>query len=118
MKKILVAVVLILVAYAGFRWGPAVFPGIERALGIDPTVPAVPKAQPTPELAEQTLDDLARLAHQLKGAAGGYGFPRITDAAGRLESCVKAGADLDQLRARAADLAGLCQRARAPAAES
>ena len=56
MKKILVAVVLILVAYAGFRWGPAVFPGIERALGIDPTVPAVPKAQPTPELAEQTLD--------------------------------------------------------------
>ncbi len=64
-------------------------------------------------LAEQTLDELARLVHQLKGAAGGYGFPKITDAAGRLESCVKAGADWDQLRARAADLAVLCQRATA-----
>ena len=68
-------------------------------------------------LAEQTLDDLARLAHQLKGAAGGYGFPQITDAAGRLESCVKDGVDLDQLRARAADLADLCRRASGPAAE-
>jgi hypothetical protein len=56
MKKILFGVVLILVAYAGFRWGPAVFPGIERALGIDPTAPAVPEAQATPELAERTLD--------------------------------------------------------------
>ena len=52
-------------------------------------------------LAEQTLEDLARLAHQLKGAAGGYGFPQISDAASRLESSVKAGAELDQLRARA-----------------
>ncbi len=69
-------------------------------------------------LTEQTLDDLARLAHQLKGAAGGYGFPQITDAAGRLESCVKAGADLDQLRARAADRAALCQRAWATASET
>lgn len=56
MKKILVAAVLILVAYAGFRWGPAVFPGIERALGIDPIIPAGADAQPTPELAERTLD--------------------------------------------------------------
>jgi hypothetical protein len=56
MKKILFGVVLILVAYAGFRWGTAVFPGIERALGIDPTAPAVPEAQATPELAERTLD--------------------------------------------------------------
>ena len=36
--------------------------------------------------AEQRLDELARLAHQLKGAAGGYGFRQITDIAGRLES--------------------------------
>jgi len=56
LKKTLLAVVLILVAYAGFRWGPAVFPDIERALGIDAAAPTVPEAQPTPELAEQTLD--------------------------------------------------------------
>ena len=56
MKKLFLAVVLILVAYAGFRWGPAVFPSVERALGIDPAAPIVPEAQPTPELAEQTLD--------------------------------------------------------------
>ena len=31
------------------------------------------------------LTRLARLAHQLKGAAGGYGFPTITDAAALLE---------------------------------
>lgn len=68
-------------------------------------------------LAEETFDDLARLARQLKGAAGGYGFPLITNAAGRLESCVKAGVDLDELRVRAADLALLCQRANATAAE-
>ena len=56
LKKTLWAVVLILVAYAGFRWGPAVFPHIERALGIDPAAPTVAETKPTPELAEQTLD--------------------------------------------------------------
>ena len=56
MKKTLSAVLLILAAYAGFRWGPAVFPNIEMALGIDPAVPTVPKAEATPELAAQTLD--------------------------------------------------------------
>ncbi len=56
MKKSVIAVVLILAAYAGFRWGPAVFPSIERALGIAPAASTVTKAQPTPELAEQTLD--------------------------------------------------------------
>ena len=56
MKKLALAVGLILVAYAGFRWGPAVFPNIERVIGIEPAGPVVPEAQPTPELAEQTLD--------------------------------------------------------------
>ena len=60
MKKVLVAVVLILVAYAGFRWGPAIFPGIERVLGIASAAPLVADAQPTPELAEQTLDRFER----------------------------------------------------------
>ena len=31
------------------------------------------------------LPALKRLAHQLKGAGGGYGFPQITEAAGAVE---------------------------------
>ncbi len=34
---------------------------------------------------------LARLAHQLKGAAGGYGFPRISEAAAVLEAACGVG---------------------------
>jgi CheY-like chemotaxis protein len=56
---------------------------------------------------------LRRLAHQLKGAAGGYGFPAITAAAAALEAVSADGGD-PALRERAlAELAGLCGRARA-----
>ena len=34
-------------------------------------------------------DQLRRLAHQLKGAGGGYGYPALTGAARRLEQAVK-----------------------------
>ena len=34
---------------------------------------------------ERDLAELCRIAHQLKGSAGGYGFDPIGDAAGRLE---------------------------------
>lgn len=34
-------------------------------------------------------DELARKAHQLKGAGGGYGFPELTEIAGLLEKAVK-----------------------------
>lgn len=36
------------------------------------------------------LAELQRLAHQLKGAGGGYGFPRITEVAAALEEALKA----------------------------
>lgn len=36
-------------------------------------------------MGEQNFDELRRLAHQLKGAAGGYGFPSITDSALQVE---------------------------------
>ncbi len=35
--------------------------------------------------------ELQRVAHQIKGSAGGYGFPAITAVAGRLETVLKAG---------------------------
>lgn len=56
---------------------------------------------------------MARLSHQLKGSAGGYGFPQITDAAKVLESIVKSrGSEADML-ASLNQLADLCAKARA-----
>lgn len=59
LKKILALLTLLAVAYAGYRWGPVVFPSLERALGVaadtaTAEMPALP--QPSPELAETTLD--------------------------------------------------------------
>lgn len=58
-------VVLVGVAYAGFRWGPAVFPGVESLLGLpasrSPAGAAEPgKPAPSPEIAEATLDRFER----------------------------------------------------------
>lgn len=39
------------------------------------------------------LAQLQVLAHQLKGAGGGYGFSQVTDAAAVLEQALKDGAD-------------------------
>jgi CheY-like chemotaxis protein len=62
-------------------------------------------------LTAQESEQLRVLAHQLKGAAGGYGFPTITEAAKALEQSVKAQAGLDEIRAKIDGLAQLCNRA-------
>ncbi len=58
---------------------------------------------------------LARLAHQLKGAAPGYGFAPIGEAAEALERGVRAlgsgAADLARLRAEFDELVRVCGRA-------
>jgi HPt (histidine-containing phosphotransfer) domain-containing protein len=51
------------------------------------------------------------LAHQLTGAAGGYGFPRISVAARQLEQLARETGDIDSIRAALHELTGLCQRA-------
>ena len=43
-------------------------------------------------LAAGEMRELQTLAHQLKGAGGGYGFPQITELAASLESALKQGA--------------------------
>ena len=63
-------------------------------------------------LAAGELRELQTLAHQLKGAGGGYGFPQITDASRRLEAAAAASGDVAR---GLADLAALCRRARATA---
>jgi HPt (histidine-containing phosphotransfer) domain-containing protein len=59
-------------------------------------------------LHERRLEDARRLSHQLKGSAGGYGFPEISVAAERLEAILRAGRDGadDALAA----LTALCRR--------
>jgi len=56
---------------------------------------------------------LTTLAHQLKGAAPGYGFPDIGAAAGVLEASLRSSeGSVDQLMGQVEDLASLCERAR------
>ncbi len=55
-------------------------------------------------------ETIRRLAHQLKGAAGGYGYPSITTAASRLEQQAREGETFAQALAEVCDL---CRRARA-----
>ena len=69
-------------------------------------------------LAEQDFETLAGLAHQLKGAAGGYGFPSITDAAKEAEITSKAANDLEKLASEVKAIAELCSRARATSTEA
>jgi HPt (histidine-containing phosphotransfer) domain-containing protein len=59
---------------------------------------------------------LARLAHQIKGAAGGYGYGSITDAARALETLARESAaaplaSAERVRAVLDELTALCGRA-------
>jgi HPt (histidine-containing phosphotransfer) domain-containing protein len=64
----------------------------------------------------QQLSELCRLAHQLKGASGGYGFTPVSKAAGSVETTLiklsegSAQATLAQLRQQFDELVNLCQR--------
>jgi len=64
-------------------------------------------------LSSQNKGDLKVLAHQLKGAAGGYGFPQISECAGELEKSIVSGqAAVSALTERVEDLISLCKRAK------
>lgn len=59
-------------------------------------------------------DELAGVAHQIKGAGAGYGFGQMTDAAAKLENAIRAGqTDLEALRAEFDSLIDICNRASA-----
>ncbi len=63
--------------------------------------------------ADQNMEELRRLSHQLKGAAGGYGFPTITDSAKAVEADAQAEDVMERLAQEVKDLVSLCERARA-----
>lgn len=64
----------------------------------------------------QQLDELKRLAHQLKGASGGYGFEPVGAAAGKLEHALvklsegSAQVTLEQMRSQFGELLDMCRR--------
>lgn len=61
---------------------------------------------------------LHALIHQLKGAAGGYGFPDITDAARSVEQTMLATeGELSGVSEQVEDLIALCRRAAASTTE-
>jgi PAS domain S-box-containing protein len=79
---------------------------VEKFLGkLDDRMAAI-------QAAAQARDDaqLKTLAHQLKGAAGGYGFPAISDAAKLIEHTDLE--DLDSLTEAIQELTELCHEAR------
>ena len=64
-------------------------------------------------LTDRNFDNLAKIAHQLKGSAGGYGFPYITEKAALVEHSAKGGHELEHLPQDVRQLALLCRSARA-----
>ena len=57
--------------------------------------------------------ELARVAHQLKGSAGGYGFGVLSDVADRLERVIRTGEAEPAIIEALGDLVDLCERTRA-----
>ncbi len=57
-------------------------------------------------------EGLRQAAHQLKGAAGSYGFEPITPAAARVEDAIRQAMPEDEIRQRVDELISLCNSAR------
>jgi len=64
------------------------------------------------QLEEANWEGLRRTAHQLKGAAGSYGFDTISPRAARLEDAVCASEPEEQIRQAVDELTILCNRIR------
>jgi HPt (histidine-containing phosphotransfer) domain-containing protein len=57
-------------------------------------------------------EGLRRLVHQLRGAAGSYGFDPISPCAGLVESAIRDGEPEEHIREMVDDLLDLCGRVR------
>lgn len=74
-----------------------------------------------PQRIQRILDHLKRrdweglhlICHQLKGSAGGYGFPPISVAAAQVVDAIRKAAPEEQIYQAVQALVDLCQRARA-----
>jgi HPt (histidine-containing phosphotransfer) domain-containing protein len=57
-------------------------------------------------------EGMRRTAHQLKGAAGSYGFDAISPCAGKVEAAIRDGEPEQRIRAILDELVDLCNRTR------
>jgi signal transduction histidine kinase/DNA-binding response OmpR family regulator len=69
-------------------------------------------------LARNDLAELARLAHQLKGAGGGYGFDPLSRQAERLETQIKTDQPLDAIAREVGELTDLIARITRPSPDA
>jgi HPt (histidine-containing phosphotransfer) domain-containing protein len=82
---------------------------------VDLFVAEVPDrlAQLQSALENRNWPELARFAHQWKGAGGSYGFPQLTPVAAHLEMLAKQAADETSLRLALDDLISVATKLRA-----
>jgi CheY-like chemotaxis protein/anti-sigma regulatory factor (Ser/Thr protein kinase) len=58
-------------------------------------------------LEEENLENLRQAVHQLRGAAGGYGFAEVTRLAGQAEQTIRHGDDLERIKTEVDSLVDL-----------
>jgi HPt (histidine-containing phosphotransfer) domain-containing protein len=61
------------------------------------------------------MAEVGRYAHQLKGAAGSYGFECVTPYAAKLERAARSGEPEDRVQSALDELRAICARLRATA---
>ena len=103
------------------RPGKAAVPPIYSTLADDPDLAELANlfAQEMPGRIENlrqqfetaNWEQLGRAAHQLKGAAGSYGFEPLTPASARLEMAVRNQAPEQEIERALEDLIALCSAA-------
>ena len=59
------------------------------------------------------LESVRRAAHQMKGAAGSYGFDQLTPYSASLEESVRDGEPEEKIEKLLGDLIGMCKKVRA-----
>ncbi len=64
-------------------------------------------------LAQSDWEEIRRAAHQLKGAAGSYGFDAISPSAAIVENKIRGGHDEEEIRQAIEELCDMCLSARA-----
>lgn len=62
-------------------------------------------------LARHEWDELRRAAHQIKGAAGSYGFGDISPCAGKVEYAIRDQEPEENIHKAVEDLVAMCNRA-------
>jgi HPt (histidine-containing phosphotransfer) domain-containing protein len=62
-------------------------------------------------LKSRRFDEIAQLAHQLKGAGGGYGYPTLSEAARSVELAAKNDPEVEPVKQLILDLSELCHQA-------